>query len=320
MGDETASIIIPTYYRNELLKEAIESALDQEYEPTEVIVVDDSGERHAAATVNAYDDVSYVPLSQNVGENPARDAALDVASGKYVQFLDDDDLLRPDKIRLQQAKIDDETGVIYSGLKYHESGTEIMPEPHVRGDVLERALEFGMWPPCFTTAMLMDREILERIRPLEFHGAGDTTFMIGLAQHTNFDYVAEPLVEKRLDVDSLGYSLENIRNKKQLFEKYDSLYAQYPDAYRTARARVHTEEGHVRLTEVRWSPRATLAFARAAYYDSENRGLCLSKALGSVGGQRGLQSAMLATQFLSTARADGLSQAFAKTTQYLRSN
>lgn len=315
---ETASIIIPTYYRNELLKTAIESALAQEYDPTELIVVDDSGEGHAAPAVEAYDDVEYLALPENVGENPARDAALDVATGEYVQFLDDDDILRPDKIRRQRKKFDEETGVVYSGLQYYESGREIMPKPHVRGNVLERALAFNMWPPCFTTSMLIRRDVLERIRPLELHGAGDTTFMIGLAQHTEFDYVDAPLVEKRLDVDSLGYSLVNVRNKKQLFEKYEHLYEQYPAAYRTAKTRVAIDEGHVRLSERPWSSRAILAFGQAAYYDPANRWSHLGKAIASIGGKPGLRTAMLGTAFFETLRADGLPQALLRAGQYLR--
>jgi|GEM_PF-1401112 len=319
MCDEKASIIIPTYYRNELLESAIESALDQEYEPIEVIVVDDSGERHAEPIVDAYPEVSYIPMEQNVGENPARDAGLDTASGKYVQFLDDDDLLRPDKIRLQQEKIDADTGVVYSGLKYHESGELILPEKDRAGDVLEDALKFQMWPPCFTTALLIDRAVLERIRPLRYHGAGDTTFMIGLAQYTKFDYVPEPLTEKRLDVDSLGYSMENIRNKKQLFEEYENLYRQYPESYRAARARVHAEEGQIRLSEANWSLRATMAYALAAYYSSTDRPERLGKAFASVGGQWGLRLASLALQFVETAQTEGVTPALSKTKRYLRS-
>lgn len=49
------SIVVTTHYRNRMLREAIESALGQTYEPIELIVVDDSGERHAEAAIEAYD-------------------------------------------------------------------------------------------------------------------------------------------------------------------------------------------------------------------------------------------------------------------------
>jgi glycosyltransferase involved in cell wall biosynthesis len=46
--DELVSIIIPTYYRNDLVKKAIQSARNQTYDNVDIIVVDDSGERHAS--------------------------------------------------------------------------------------------------------------------------------------------------------------------------------------------------------------------------------------------------------------------------------
>lgn len=314
----TASIIIPTYYRNDLLQSAIESALTQEYEPIEVIVVDDSGERYAKPVVDDYEGITYIALDENLGENPARDVGLDSASGRYVQFLDDDDLLREDKIRLQEQHLDDQTGVVYSGMQYHESGQVILPESDVKGDVLERALEFRMWPPCFTSAMLIDRDVLEQIRPLKFHGAGDTTFMIGLAQRTQFEFVDEPLVEKRHG-DSLGFSLENVRNKKQLLNVYEDLYDQFPESRRSAKAHSFYQEGRIRLSESVWSPRAIAAFARAVYYSPSDRTEYARDFVGSFGGQPGLRAAGLAGWFGKSVREDGVSATLRKTTAYLRS-
>ncbi|OYR41434.1 hypothetical protein DJ75_14110 [Halorubrum sp. Eb13] len=56
----TISVIITTYYRNELLTEAIESILAQEYEPVELIVVDDSGVGHAEPVTERYDEVKGI--------------------------------------------------------------------------------------------------------------------------------------------------------------------------------------------------------------------------------------------------------------------
>lgn len=317
--DEMVSIIIPTYYRNELLQEAIESATRQQYSPLEILVVDDSGERYAEDIVEAYEAVTYIPLEENVGENRAREAGLAAANGQYVQFLDDDDLLREDKLTRQAPLLSRSTGVVYSGLRYHESGEVILPDPDVRGDVLEHTLKFEMWPPCFTSTLLVDRTVLEAVRPLRGHGAGDTTFMIGLAQRTDFEFVDAPLVEKRLDVDSLGFSLENVANKRALLEEYETLYDRYPACRSAALEQTHRQEGHVRLSNTRWSPHATVAFARAAYRSqSERAGLALT-ALGSVFGRPGVRATQLGRQFLNACREDGPWQAIKRGKQHIQS-
>jgi glycosyltransferase involved in cell wall biosynthesis len=265
-----------------------------------------------------YDDVRYVPLEQNRGENGAREAGLDVATGQCVQFLDDDDLLRADKIRLQKECLDEGVGVVYSGLQYYERGEVIRPDPDVKGDVLDRTLQFAMWPPCFTSTMLIDRTILDQIRPLEHHGAGDTTFMIGLARRTQFDFVDAPLVEKRLEVDNLGFSLENVRNKKQLLSEYESLYDQFPECRKRAKSHVYRQEGHVRLAERPWSARAIVAFARATYHTPTDRTDHLAAFLGSFGGQPGIQTMELAGQFVNSCRENGPTHTLRKAIQYFR--
>lgn len=288
--DDTASIIIPTYYRNELLRDSIESALAQTYSPIEVIVVDDSGEAHAESTVKQYESVTYVPLEENVGENPARDAGLDVATGRYVQFLDDDDVLREDKISKQVSKLDDATGVVYSGLRYYESGEVVLPNPDIRGDVLEDALRFDMWPPCFTSALLIDRRFLEPLRPIQYHGAGDTTIMIDLAKRTHFDYVDLPLVKKRLEVDNLGASRKNIENKRKLLEIHRELYDSFPESVRRASlSDIYRIEGLQQMDSKFWSLGAIIAFSKAAYYTPDDRFDHTSTLVASLFGKLGLE-------------------------------
>lgn len=61
---ESVSVIIPTYFRNENLKQAIESCIQQDFGSVEIIVVDDSGEEYAQPVVSDYDNVEYIALSE----------------------------------------------------------------------------------------------------------------------------------------------------------------------------------------------------------------------------------------------------------------
>lgn len=262
----TVSVIIPTYYRNERLAAAIESVLHQSYRPIEVVVVDDSGEAHARSVVDDYDSVVYVPLDRNRGAQAARSRGVEESSGSYIQFLDDDDTLKPTKIERQMPLFGDGVGVVYCGFEW-EHGGRVLPDADVRGDVLEEALRFET-VPCMTPTMLVAREPLLDICPLRDRpGADDAGIKIRLARRTQFDFVDEPLVRRGNSPDSRGDSPGSPDGIRLLLDEYDFLYDQFPpEVRRTALSKLHLERARVESTEKAWSPTAIAATAQACYY------------------------------------------------------
>jgi glycosyltransferase involved in cell wall biosynthesis len=113
----TVSVIIPTYNRAFMLKEAIQSVLDQTYSDYEVIVVDDGSTDNTREVVNALSDkrVRYV-FQENRERSAARNHALSLARGRYIAFLDSDDLFLPTKLEKQVAALEKEQkfGMVYS--------------------------------------------------------------------------------------------------------------------------------------------------------------------------------------------------------------
>lgn len=100
------SVIIPTFNRRQLLDEALDSVRAQHYRPIEVIVVDDGSMDGTAELVQEWQlacqeeidfSVQYVSQS-NQGPSAARNRGLLKARGQYLQFLDSDDRLLPDKL------------------------------------------------------------------------------------------------------------------------------------------------------------------------------------------------------------------------------
>lgn len=91
------SVIIPTYHREKLVVEAVESALRQQGVSLEVLVLDDSPSGSAAKDVGAIGDsrVRYFKRAVPSGGRPAvvRNDGSRLARGRYLHFLDDDDLL-----------------------------------------------------------------------------------------------------------------------------------------------------------------------------------------------------------------------------------
>lgn len=94
-------VIIPTFNRAVMLKEAIDSVLSQDFQDFELIVVDDGSTDHTAEILNAYRQNITVLRQPNQGVSSARNAGIKAASGSLVAFLDSDDLWLPQKLSHQ---------------------------------------------------------------------------------------------------------------------------------------------------------------------------------------------------------------------------
>lgn len=110
MLNPLVSIIIPTHNRQSLLPEAIASCLAQTYTNIEILVIDD-GSTDSTETVmrslisGAGKGKVFYTIQKNGGACSARNHGLRLARGEYIQFLDSDDTLQPDKISQQISSI-----------------------------------------------------------------------------------------------------------------------------------------------------------------------------------------------------------------------
>lgn len=93
------SIIIRTVDRPDMLVEAIESISNQEYSNIEIIVVNDGGADLTECISSAPSKVSLYQLQSSVGRCHAANIGLAKSNGKYIGFLDDDDILYPNHVQ-----------------------------------------------------------------------------------------------------------------------------------------------------------------------------------------------------------------------------
>lgn len=102
----TVTVVIPTYNRAGLIGQAIDSVLQQTYSDFEIIVVDDGSTDETEAVVKGYGDrVRYV-WTTNGGSGHARNVGMQHARGRYLTFLDSDDLLYPYALQLQTGLLE----------------------------------------------------------------------------------------------------------------------------------------------------------------------------------------------------------------------
>jgi glycosyltransferase involved in cell wall biosynthesis len=125
------SVIIPTHNRRDLLRAAVDSALAQTYPDVEVIVVDDGSTDDTTTAMAQYAGRVVYLRQTNQGVAAARNTGIWAATGEYLTFLDDDDLIHPDKLALHIPFLEAERdfGLSYSAWQQiSEDGTRILGE------------------------------------------------------------------------------------------------------------------------------------------------------------------------------------------------
>ena len=122
------SVIVPTYNRAQLCKEAVESALSQTYRDIEVIVVDDGSTDDTKEVVSSLDTRVRYLFQANAGVSAARNLGLQSARGEFIAFLDSDDSWLPWKLQLQLKVLRElpGAGMVWTDMiAVDESGSEL---------------------------------------------------------------------------------------------------------------------------------------------------------------------------------------------------
>lgn len=110
MTPDLVSIIIPCYNAERYLEATLQSALAQTYLNCEIIVIDDGSTDDSIKILKKYEHQIRWETGPNQGACKARNRGLALAQGEYIQFLDADDLLHPEKIQIH-VQILKETGL-----------------------------------------------------------------------------------------------------------------------------------------------------------------------------------------------------------------
>ena len=110
------SIIIPCYNAAPWIEETIRSALAQTHTDREIIVIDDGSTDDSLRRARSFEPKGVQVVSQrNSGASAARNHGLRLATGDFIQFLDADDLLAPEKIAVQVRELATNDGCIAAG-------------------------------------------------------------------------------------------------------------------------------------------------------------------------------------------------------------
>lgn len=155
------SIIVPCYNSEDYISECLESVLSQDYDNIEVILVDDGSSDSSLEIVRQYPDVRV--LSQaNAGACVARNRGFGACSGKYVKFLDSDDVLEPGVISRQVmfSEKEGDNSIVYGDFFILKNGKRLFQDTTLPKEHQSAALLFK---DILTSTPLHRRWMIERV-------------------------------------------------------------------------------------------------------------------------------------------------------------
>ena len=198
------SIIMPSYNTAKYIGYSIRSVLAQTYTDWELIIVDDAStdntdevvediKRHCERQVS----IHYVKNARNCGAAVSRNRALKMAKGKWIAFLDSDDLWAPEKLE-KQIDFMEKNGYAFSYTRY----VEIDEMGQTTGTLVggpSRITKIGMfnycWPGCLT--IMYNREVVGDIQIADIKKNNDYAMWLKICRKADCYLLPETLASYR---------------------------------------------------------------------------------------------------------------------------
>jgi glycosyltransferase involved in cell wall biosynthesis len=196
----TVSVVIPSYNRASLLKEAIDSVLGQDFDDFELIVIDDGSTDDTPGLLQSYPNICVVRQDRR-GVSAARNAGIRRASGRFLAFLDSDDLWLPGKLSAQIAffKTHPKAVICQTQEIWIRSGVRVNPKRRHRkhsGMIFDRSVELCLVSP---SAVMLERSLLDEVGWFDesLPACEDYDLWLRIAWRFPIHLISMPLVIKR---------------------------------------------------------------------------------------------------------------------------
>lgn len=243
MQKPLVSVIIPTYKRTAYLKLTLDSIQNQTFQDFEVIVVDDGTPTEENRLLcEQYEKVQYIKIENSGGPAKPRNLGIQKAKGKYIAFVDDDDIWLPTKLEKQVAILEQhpDFGLVHgccevidvNGVLQNRIIGRLRNILDKHGDVKEKMI--GRWTVMMPTSFVR-KAVIEKVGFFneKMPAAGeDTEFWARCSFETKFYYIDEPLVHYRMHQNNISSNkkayvqlplhLKKVLDKAYLDKKIDT--------------------------------------------------------------------------------------------------
>ena len=236
------SVIIPTYNRGWTIGEAVDSVLAQDYRDFELIVVDDGSTDNTPQVLDAYRGAIKVFRQENKGVSAARNRGISEASGRFIAFLDSDDLWLPQKLSRQVEFFNTTPDALICQAEevWIRSGVRVNPKKRHKkpsGMIFEPSLALCLVSP---SAVMIRRSLLEIVGNFDeaLPACEDYDLWLRISCRFPVYHIDTPLIIKRgghEDQLSASFGLDRFRIKaiKKIMESGFLSKGQYAAAVKT---------------------------------------------------------------------------------------
>lgn len=207
--NDIVSVVIPVYNAEKFISKSLDSALNQTYKSIEVVIVDDCSKDNSKQIINEYlkehKNIIYHFQEKNVGAAVTRNKAIELAKGRYIAFLDSDDLWDQQKIEKQLILMrKDNAAICYTAIEMIDENDKLIKN---KRNVLVK-IDYKILlknTMLATSSIVIDRKIVGCFNmPLIRSGQDYATWM-QLMRHGTIAYgINEALVKYRLCSNSLS--------------------------------------------------------------------------------------------------------------------
>ena len=226
MNEPLVSIITPVYNAERFLSDTIKSVQNQTYKNWEILLIDDCSKDNSAQIIKEfqkYDNrIKYIKLKKNSGASVSRNEGIRNAKGRFIAFVDSDDIWKPEKLEIQiKYMLKENLGFTFTSYRYMKENGELTNKiAKAPSKINYNGLLKNTIIGCST--VVIDREIVDYFEmPLVRRGQ-DTATWLQILRKEKYAYgIEQDLVNYRLVGESLSsnkiIALKRTWNKKSCF-------------------------------------------------------------------------------------------------------
>ena len=196
---DLVSVIMPSWNCGRFIAESIHSVQAQTYQDWEIIIVDDCSTDDTEFIVKSCNDprVRYLKNEINSGAAVSRNRALREAKGRWIAFLDSDDLWEPQKME-KQVRFMEENGYKFSYTKYAEmdaDGNDTGMVEKKKKKITKAGMFAFCWPGCLT--VMYDAEAVGLVQIEDIKKNNDYAMWLKVCQKADCFLLPEVLAKYR---------------------------------------------------------------------------------------------------------------------------